>query len=188
MIGTKVGPWTMRLLATRGHECAAKVAVLRDSDQPWDETPREPGWLEEHDPDVVGFFASHPTLEPAITLKNEAAIGEVLARLGVPLPEPITPSSVHAHFHSAVKTSDSAPASAGPAARLKGRFALQLADELRRRLDEGEPVHVPDHMSDLFEFLYTGSPGSEEPYVLLDEADLDATSADASWSEVDERE
>ncbi|WP_160573939.1 ATP-dependent nuclease [Actinomadura physcomitrii] len=187
VIGTKVGAWPVRLLATRGHECAARVAILRDSDQPVDEVPREPHWLADHDPDVVGFFASHPTLEPAVTLKNESAVSEVLTRLGKPLHEPITPASVHAHFRGAVKSPDSGSAlPAGPAAKLKGEFAVLLADELRRRLDEGESVHVPDHMSELFEFLYAGSPGTELSFVQQDGPDLEAAFADGLWQDSDE--
>jgi putative ATP-dependent endonuclease of the OLD family len=187
VIGTKVGPWAVRLLATRGHECAAKVAILRDSDQPVDELPREPAWLADHDRDVVGFFASHPTLEPAITLKNESAIGDVLTKLGKPLNNPITLGSVHAHFRGVAKTSDSgATQPAGPAAKLKAEFAMLLADELRRRLDEGEPVHVPDYMTDLLDFLYAESPGVEMPFIQESEADLEDEFTDGLWGDDDE--
>jgi putative ATP-dependent endonuclease of OLD family len=187
VIGTKVGPWAVRLLATRGHECAAKVAILRDSDQPVDELPREPGWLADHDRDVVGFFASHPTLEPAITLKNESAIGDVLTKLGKPLNNPITLGSVHAHFRGAVKTSDSgATQPAGPAAKLKAEFAMLLADELRQRPDKGEPVHVPDYMTDLLDFLYAESPRVEMPFIQESEANLEDEFTDGLWGDDDE--
>ena len=41
-MGTSVGPWPVRLLATRGHELCTRVAVLRDSDLPFDGTPKPP--------------------------------------------------------------------------------------------------------------------------------------------------
>jgi putative ATP-dependent endonuclease of OLD family len=66
-IGTKVGSWAVRLLATRGHELCSRVAVLRDSDLDFGQSPTPPGWAASHDPDVVLIEHSHPTLEPEVT-------------------------------------------------------------------------------------------------------------------------
>jgi hypothetical protein len=41
----------------------------------------------------------------------------------------------------------------------KGAFALELAGEFATRHAAEQPVHVPQHIRELFEFLYTEPPG-----------------------------
>ena len=72
-MGTKVGPWAVRLLATKDHELCSRIAVLRDSDLTFEETPMRPAWGKEHYDDVLLVTHSHPTLEPELTLGNESS-------------------------------------------------------------------------------------------------------------------
>ena len=157
--GTKVGPWTSRLLATKGEEVCARLAVLRDSDKPFDEPFALPGWLDDHDPEVVRAFISHPTLEPSITQGNEDLVAAALTDIDVdPFPEPLTPQQVHNLFKSARKGKGGAPdAPAGPHTKDKGAFADALAARLADAVERGEPVHVPEHFADLFDFLFPSS-------------------------------
>ncbi|MEV8547913.1 AAA family ATPase [Streptomyces sp. NPDC051572] len=155
-VGTKVGAWTSRFLATRGHEICARLAVLRDSDKPFDQNYDPPAWLKQHDPEVVQAFISHPTLEPSITQHNEHLITAALADIDAdPLPDPVTPETVHDLFKSERKVKGDRPATpAGPHARKKAAFADALAVHLSDAIEEGQPVHVPDHLRRLFDFLY----------------------------------
>ncbi|MEV5410006.1 AAA family ATPase [Thermopolyspora sp. NPDC052614] len=155
-VGTKVGPWIVRLLATKEHELCARIAIMRDSDQPLDQLPTPPPWLAEHDDRVVGFFPSHPTLEPAITEGNEEIVARALDALSVPKPDVISPTTIYELFRSQGKATDGTKRSAGPAAKLKGEFALQVA-QIVDKVVRGEidcPVQVPKHMADLFDFVY----------------------------------
>jgi putative ATP-dependent endonuclease of the OLD family len=156
-IGTKVGPWPVRLLATRGHELCARVAVLRDSDLEFDEQPAQPGWSANHDSDVVLVEHSHPTLEPEVTRGNEALVGTALGDIGLSLPV-VTPQSVHGLFRSARKAANGQSAiPAGPGGRRKGEFALALAAGVAETRRQGEiPVTVPAPLQRIFEFLYAG--------------------------------
>ncbi len=154
-VGTKVGPWTSRLLATKGAEICTRLAVLRDSDKPFDEQPTPPTWLADHDPAVVQAFISHPTLEPSITQGNEQLIESALNDIGAVLIEPITPQSVHNLFKSARKGKKGDPdVPAGPHAKDKAAFADALAFLLADAVERGEPVQVPDHLKNLFDFLF----------------------------------
>jgi hypothetical protein len=155
-VASKVGSWIVRLMATRGHEICARIAIMRDSDQPFDQLPTPPSWLAEHDDRVVGYFPSHPTLEPAITEGNEVIVARALDALGVPRPDVIDAETIRELFRSAGKAADGTRRPAGAAAELKTEFALQVAktvDEVVRG-ELAYPVHVPKHMADLFEFLY----------------------------------
>ena len=100
-MGTRVGAWPVRLLATLDHELSSRIAVLSDSDLPFEETPVAPAWLADHNPDVVRVFFSHPTLEPATTEGNEGVVTAALDDLGFDIPDPLTPESVYALFRSA---------------------------------------------------------------------------------------
>jgi putative ATP-dependent endonuclease of OLD family len=152
--GHKVGAWPVRLLATKDAEICDRVAVMRDSDQPMHEEPRHPSWLVDHSADVVAFFPSHPTLEPAITHGNEAAIAEALKAIGIEPPEQVTPESIHALFRSRIQI-DNETIPAGKAAGRKADFALAMAEALQSRLDsDPSAVEVPGHMRNLFDFLY----------------------------------
>ncbi|MGQ4479343.1 ATP-dependent nuclease [Streptomyces sp. SAS_276] len=155
-VGTKVGAWTSRFLATREHEICARLAVLRDSDKPFDEDYTLPTWLDQHDPAVVQAFISHPTLEPSITRHNEHFIAAALADIDAdPLPDPVTPEVVHDLFKSARKAKDNTPGTPpGPYAGKKAAFADALAVHLSDAIEDGQPVYVPDHLRRLFDFLY----------------------------------
>jgi putative ATP-dependent endonuclease of OLD family len=115
---------------------------------------------------VVGVFFSHPTLEPAVTEGNEAIVGEVLAELGIDLPA-VTKADVHTAFRSARKAAVGREATpAGPGARRKGEFALALAERLAAARTQGAQVQLPQHLADLFNFIYSSpepSGGQETP-------------------------
>jgi putative ATP-dependent endonuclease of OLD family len=166
VMGHKVGSWPVRLLATKGFELADRVAILRDSDLPITAEPKDPQWLADHDDQVVGFFPNHPTLEPAITPGNEDAVRAALNSVELTLPSSITRETIHELFRSAKKANEkkSTPAvPAGPGAGKKGEFAMALADELLDRLEQDRgSVVVPDHMADMFNFLYHPSPAARE--------------------------
>ncbi|MFI5593018.1 ATP-dependent nuclease [Amycolatopsis sp. NPDC051758] len=157
-MGTKVGSWAVRLLATRDHELCSRLAVLRDSDKPLEESPTLPSWLttDAHDPDVVKVVHSHPTLEPSITTGNEALIAAALEDLEIDRPIPLDVAAVHLLFRSARKKTKSRDAtSAGPAASRKGEFALALAVRLSDQRHSGSlTAAVPTHFTEIFEFLY----------------------------------
>jgi putative ATP-dependent endonuclease of OLD family len=152
-MGTKVGPWAVRLLATRDHELCRRLAVLRDSDLELDETPAAPSWAADHDPDVLLVEHSHPTLEPQLTPGNESLIAGALEDIGVTPPDPVTVESVHALFRSSHKV-DGTVVPAGATARRKGEFAMALAGRLRDARLAGDDVQVPSPVQHVFEFLY----------------------------------
>jgi len=162
--GNKVGPWTSRLLATKGAEICSRLAVLRDSDLPFDEQPTAPKWLDDHDPEIVQAFISHPTLEPSIAEGNERLIALALADIRAePLTEPVTERAVYDLFKSARKGKEGAPDTpAGPHAKDKGAFADALAVRLADAIEDDEPIHVPDHLMKLFDFLYPQSVAESE--------------------------
>ncbi|MFG2698021.1 ATP-dependent endonuclease [Kitasatospora sp. NPDC048407] len=164
-MGTKVGAWAVRLLATRDAELCTRVAVLRDSDKRFEETPTDPSWIADHDPNVAQVFTSHPTLEPAITEGNEKLIAAALDDIGLAGPEQITPETVHTLFQSARKAKGDLPAeSAGPGSKRKGEFALALAQQLADANVGATPPRLPAHLRSLFDYLYpapAGGPGQE---------------------------
>lgn len=162
-MGTRVGSWPVQLLATRGHELCARIAVLSDSDRDFADTPTSPSWLADHDPGVAQVFHSHPTLEPSITAGNESIVSDALDELGLDPVDPVTPEAIHEIFRGAKKAKGATPAqSAGPGARRKGEFALAVADRLLAAREAGTPVAVPSHLSDLFDFLYPLPPGNTD--------------------------
>jgi putative ATP-dependent endonuclease of OLD family len=180
-IGTKVGSWPVRLLATRGHELCTRLAVLRDSDLEFADQPGQPGWAAAHDPDVVLVEHSHPTLEPEVAIGNEALAGAAIADIGLDLPTPVTPQAVHELFRSARKaTADRLAIPAGPGARRKGEFALALAVRIAEaRSNPATPVTVPAPLGRIFEFLYppvTPDPGVPVP---VTETTMESPSAGA---------
>ena len=154
-IGTKVGAWPIRLLATAGHEMTTRLAVLRDSDLDFTATPSPPAWAADHDPAVVLVEQSHPTLEPQITPGNESLIEGVLDELGLAAPQPLTAQAVHDLFRSAKAARNGQPAlPAGPGARRKGEFALAAAVRIAESRELGLPVSLPSPFASIFEFLY----------------------------------
>ncbi|MDN5853952.1 MAG: AAA family ATPase, partial [Actinomycetia bacterium] len=154
-MGTKVGPWAPSLLATPGHELCSRLAVLRDSDLAFADTPTAPAWATGHDPDVVLIEHSHPTLEPQLTLGNEDLVAAALRDINIPPPNPMTPEAIHELFRSARKFPDGTSTPAGAASRHKGAFAMSLAGQLRdARQDDGIVVAVPEPLQKVFSFLY----------------------------------
>jgi putative ATP-dependent endonuclease of OLD family len=153
-MGTKVGPWPVRLLATRDYELCRRLAVLRDSDVDFASAPSAPSWASDHDEDVLLVEHCHPTLEPQLTVGNEALIAAALAEVGLPVPEPVNAEAVHAIFRGAHKDGDNTMA-AGPGARHKGEFALALAGQVRdARKAGGTDIWVPDPLRKVFDFLF----------------------------------
>lgn len=161
-MGTKVGPWAVRLLATRGHELCSRLAVLRDSDLDFDQTPTQPTWAADHDPTILLVEHSHPTLEPQLTEGNEDLIKGALTDIDVTVPDEVTPQTIWGLFRGKHKEGD-AIVPAGMAASRKGEFAEALAGRLREARDvAGTQVHVPRPLARVFEFLYsTPEPPSE---------------------------
>jgi putative ATP-dependent endonuclease of OLD family len=185
-IGTKVGSWPVRLLATRGHELCTRLAVLRDSDLEFADQPAPPGWSEAHDPDVVLVEHSHPTLEPEVTRGNEALTGTAIADTRLDVPVTVTPQSVHELFRSARKATKDRPAiAAGPGARRKGEFALALAARVAEARGSQEiTVTVPAPLERVFEFLYAPvAPAPPSSPVQVPEATADTQAADAAGAE-----
>ena len=167
VMGHKVGSWPVRLLATKDYELADRIAILRDSDLPFAEEPQRPAWLASHDDTIVGFFPNHPTLEPAVTPGNEDAMLAALDSIELDAPSSITSESIHELFRSAKKANEkkgtpAVPAGAG--ASKKGEFAMALADALLNRLENRQDVAVPNHMVDMFSFLYEPHTDDEAPH------------------------
>lgn len=153
-MGTKVGPWSVRLLATRDHELVGRVAVLRDSDKDFTEVPAQPSWASDHDPDVLLVEHSHPTLEPQLTEHNEALIASALTDVALDVPADVMPEVVRDIFRGPHKQGGET-VKAGPGASKKGEFAEALAGRLRDTRYTGSiDVHVPQPYVNVFEFLY----------------------------------
>lgn len=153
-MGTKVGPWAVRLLATRDHELCGRVAVLRDSDKNFDEEPDQPSWAADHDPNVLLVEHSHPTLEPQLTERNEDHIKSALEDIGLDVPADLTPETVRDIFRGKHKE-DGETVKPGPGASKKGEFAEALAGRLRDARYAGNvDVHVPEPYVNVFDFLY----------------------------------
>lgn len=140
VIGTKVGPWPIELVATAGHEVVQQVAILRDSDTRDDQPPALPAWITDRDP-IVRAFVSHPTLEPSLVAGNEEAVQAALGVMGITIDD-ITPATIDDTFSS----------NAGR--RRKAEFALELAAVFAARREDGATVQVPNHIRELFDFLY----------------------------------
>ncbi|MFF1257505.1 ATP-dependent endonuclease [Streptomyces sp. NPDC058321] len=169
-MGTKVGQWAVHLLATPGAELCARLAILRDSDQPFMAAPRKPGWLSDHDPEVVDAFISHPTLEPAITPGNENLISAALQSVDLELSD-VSPEAINNLFRSRRKGPPGQPdLPAGRGSKRKAEFALALAGLLMEANDAQKPVSVPRHFRQLFDFLYY--PAQPEPLGPIDPDDL----------------
>jgi putative ATP-dependent endonuclease of OLD family len=155
-MGTKVGAWAPRLLATRDHELCNRVAVLRDSDVGFADAIPDVSWAGGHDPAVLHIEHSHPTLEPAITAGNEELVAAAIRDIAVEAPSEFTPEAIHQLFRSARKGKDGAPGTpAGAGAAHKGEFALAVAARLAEDRYEGNlTAVVPEHLERLFVFLH----------------------------------
>lgn len=191
-MGTKVGQWAVRLLATQGAELCTKLAILRDSDSdmPFDSARDAPKWLAEHDASIVQAFISHPTLEPAITPGNEHLIAAAQQSVDPehPLAE-VTVESVRAYFGSRrVGKDGDEGVKEGRGARRKAEFALTLAALLRDATDTDHEfadglasIRIPDHLRNLFDFLY---PATSES-VATDPAADEAVTEPPAWLALD---
>src|SRR5690606_30550245 len=100
-----------------------------------------PRWITDCDPAVVQGFYNEPTLEPAVTPGNEAAVRQALTQIDLTPPQPLDPNSIDSLFATTAK-------------KRKAEFALALADELMRRVEAREMVAVPTHVTNMFNFLY----------------------------------
>ncbi|WP_182878195.1 ATP-dependent nuclease [Microbispora sp. H10670] len=152
VMGWKVGEWPAKLLATPGFELAARVAILADSDKPVTETPTQPAWTNQYNPDTLGYFISHPTLEPSLTPGNESLITTALEATNLDVPQVVDVDSITALFASASKTRGTSEGAGKP---LKAQFSLNLAQLLEDHV-EADPtsVVVPSHIASLYDFLY----------------------------------
>jgi putative ATP-dependent endonuclease of OLD family len=148
VMGTKVGEWAVDLLATPGHEIVQRIAILRDSDTRGGPPPELPAWITSRDP-VVRAFVSHPTLEPSLVERNEDAIVAALATMNLTPKVPVTAELIDTAFQG------------NTGRKRKGEFALELAGAFAVRHTAEQPVHVPAHIEELFEFLY-GGPGDAD--------------------------
>ncbi len=174
-IGTKVGPWSVRLLATRGHELVGRVAVLRDSDKDLGETPDQPSWASDHDQNVLLVEHSHPTLEPQLAEHNPDQVGAALADIGLDVPDEVTPETVRDIFRGQHKEGD-VTIKAGPGASKKGAFAEALAGRLRDARHSGK-TNVPTPYVNIFEFLYD-DPTPPAPSASAPDGGVDPAPAD----------
>jgi putative ATP-dependent endonuclease of OLD family len=89
----------------------------------------------------VRCFLNHPTLEPAITAGNESFIAAALNVVGLQVPASITPEAIDDLFRDSGRDR-------------KGEFAFSLAATIRQALADGSTPVVPDHIDDLFTYLY----------------------------------
>ncbi|MDP9417176.1 MAG: AAA family ATPase [Actinomycetota bacterium] len=154
-MGTKVGEWAPRLLATRGHELCSRLAVLRDSDLAFEATPTLPSWASDFEESVVLVEHSHPTLEPQLAPGNEDLVAAALQDVGIDAPVPVTAEAVRDLFRGRHKLPDGTTVPGGDAAGRKGEFALALAGRLlTARVTGAVQVVVPKPMQRVFEFLY----------------------------------
>jgi putative ATP-dependent endonuclease of the OLD family len=149
-VGSKVGEWTVQLLATPGYELVTRVALLRDSDRRDGGAPTDPTWMASYDGGTVRCFLNHPTLEPAITIGNETLVSAALTQAGITAPPEVTAHTIDTLFHD------------GAGRSRKGEFAFALAAEMETMTSlETAPV-VPAHIKDLFDFLYPAASDDED--------------------------
>ncbi|MGH2836765.1 MAG: ATP-dependent nuclease, partial [Thermoleophilaceae bacterium] len=139
VVGSKIGRWPVDLLATPGHEVVERIAVFTDTDSRPGPAPTPPAWMERAP--YVRAFRNDPTLEPAVTAGNEEAVTDALDAMGVTKPAHITPSAVDALFQATAK-------------HRKAEFSLELAAILAQRRTTGHTVAVPDHVREMFDYLY----------------------------------
>jgi putative ATP-dependent endonuclease of OLD family len=151
-MGTRVGSWPVRLLATKGYELCNRLAILSDSDKPVDVEPSEPDWLAAHDPDVVRIFHSRPALEPVIANGNSMITERALT--DIDLESDTSAEAITETFRSARHPRNAPRVPAGTGASRKGEFALAFAEQLMIRHAAGAAITIPAHFRKLFEFLY----------------------------------
>lgn len=150
VMGAQVGRWIVDLLATPQHEIVLRLAILRDTDTRPPDVYAPPPWTSHLDPSTVQVFYSNPTLEPSVTLGNEGGITAALNAMSITPPDVVTPEAIDALFR-------------GTYQRRKSEFALALAAEIMARLDVGDPVSVPAHLREMFNFLYGINNSNDSP-------------------------
>lgn len=94
-------------------------------------------------------FLNHPTLEPAITAGNEALLAQALSAIELPAPAAITPEDIDDLFRTTARAR-------------KGEFAYALAGAIKEALDAGSAPVVPNHIEELFSYLYAADTGTSE--------------------------
>ncbi len=149
-MGSVPGEWMANLLVTPEYELCSRLAILSDSD---DRTPNAqptpPAWVDAFEGGSLGYFLSHPTLEPTLVPGNEEAVSGALEAVGEQMDQ-VTPATVDQRFREE-----------GPRQK-KGWFAYELAARLSAALDENTAVTVPPAVDGLLQFLIA------EPHEALD--------------------
>lgn len=142
-MGNRVGEWPIRLLAEPGFELATQVAVLADTDArgtPLPE-PSPPAWhaeFSEHR--TFRAFWSRPTLEPSLVEGNESLVEAALSKIDREVEGVLSANSLDQLFRTSTGK------------RVKAEFAFELAAIVNSNRDG---VDVPDHIADLFDWLWT---------------------------------
>lgn len=137
VVGSRIGRWTLDLLATTDHEMVDRLAILSDTDTREDAEHSPPDWLSDFDPEIARAFFSTPTLEPSLVHGNEALVAEVLDSKGIELSGRITATGVDQFFQNEGRPR-------------KAEFALALADAISQSAEE---FIVPHHIGDLLTFM-----------------------------------
>lgn len=155
-VGHKVGQWPIRLLATPGHELVTRVAAVADTDRRGEPLPKPkpPKWHAELDPASARYFWSRPTLEPSLVDGNETLFEEAFEKCSLEKPDEFTNASVDQTFIDYPKR--------------KGTFALALARLIDKNLST---VEVPNHIAEMFDWLFDASESGPDPTDELNEPD-----------------
>lgn len=140
VVGSAVGPWLPKLLATPESLITNRLAILRDSDG-----KKPPAWITRRENDHFKTFASEPTLEPSIVPGNEVLVAAALRDIN---PRGSWGDDGSGTTKSAVETWVS-----GNGKRLKARFATAVAARIAADPDK---AHVPKHFKDLLDFVFDG--------------------------------
>lgn len=140
VVGSRVGRWLPDLLTRPGEEIVTKLAILRDTDG-----QSTPNWVTDLASDHFEVFLSDPTLEPSITSGNETVVREILegmttAALDMPDEDDELPTWMAKWFKAKGKAR-------------KARFADDFAARCHAAPTD---ITVPDHLSELLEFLWDG--------------------------------
>jgi putative ATP-dependent endonuclease of OLD family len=159
-MGSKVGEWPVHLLASPRHELAARVAVLTDSDDRVNDTPKKPGWTGGYNSDVFLYELCHPTLEPSlVSPANEPLIRSALEAAGIAVPETVDAATIDTVFRT--KADGDTDPTAGTGSKKKAEFALHLAAAIADA-SPGE-VEVPAPIEAVLTFVYEGFTPLELP-------------------------
>ncbi|MCU1355902.1 MAG: hypothetical protein JWM89_1320 [Acidimicrobiales bacterium] len=140
-MGAVPGEWIGSLLMTPGFELCGRLAILSDTDvRDPDVVPGPPQWVDSLNQPQLGYFQSHPTLEPTLVPGNADAVAEALAAINESVEE-VTPDSVDQLFMESTPRGK------------KGWFAFELAAGLSEKLDGGAGIAIPERIGELLEFI-----------------------------------